>query len=546
MTHARVRSAQGGDAERSWMARLGFALILALAWGLVTAVVSPPAQAATVTAGQAAAYYARTSLVGVDYALGAREQGRFDCSGSVYLAWRHVSPGVVDPASSRGQYWGDGKQIKVGRGTTLASDSLEPGDLMFWSDTGDPDDIRHVAIYLGHGRILQTAQGRTSWIGSINDDKDARMAYALRPKGAGKEVDSIDFDVFDAGFTDEFRYGDFNGDNYEDVLWLTGTTRADVKKNGWQVSYGGASGMASFTKVRHSAVSPLNHEVAIGDFNGDGYDDVLWFTGKGSKSNAKFWGWQIAYGKANGISGFVRVSGSSSTPADRTLAYGDFNGDGRDDVLWFTGTASATAQKSGWQLARGKKTTGFRSFVQVKASSVTPAKQEFGYGDFNGDGADDVVWFTGTRSSSSKKSGWQMSYGSTEKFSRYLKVKNSVLVPSKKRFTYGDYDGDGADDIIWMTGTSSSDTAYNGWQLASGTVEGFDDWERAKWSTVSPALHDVASGDFDGDGVDDVIWFTGTRDSSDSYYGWQLASGGGWGFGYFARVSGSGFTSYEQ
>ncbi|WP_062206177.1 FG-GAP-like repeat-containing protein [Demequina salsinemoris] len=543
MAHTRALSKHGGDA-RLWSARLAFALVLALAWGLVATAVASRAEAVTITAGEAAAYYARTSLIGKEYVLAAREQSRFDCSGSVYLAWRHVNPGVVDPVASRDQYLGAGKKIKVGRGTTLASDSLLPGDLLFWSDTGEVEDIDHVAIYLGHGRILQTAQGRTSWIGSINDGKDTRMTYALRPKGAGKKVSKIDFDVFDAGFDDEFTYGDFNGDGYEDVLWMTGTTRKSVTRNGWQVAYGSATGMTPFVKVKNLAASPLFHEIAIGDFNGDGYDDVLWFTGKGKKDRGKRKGWQIAYGKAKSFTGFTQVSASALTPATSSLTTGDFNGDGTDDVLWFTGTMRSGAKKRGWQLSRGRA-TGFAAFRMVKGSSVAPKNDNFAYGDFNGDGADDVLWFTGTTSSASRKSGWQMSYGSRGGFGNYVQVKRTSYAPGNKRFAYGDFDGDGADDVLWFTGTSSTSTR-NGWQLASGTESGFSAWDRTKWSTVSPALNDLAYGDFDGDGVDDVMWFTGTRDTSDYYWGWQQASGGADGFGYFARVSGSGFTSYEQ
>jgi Cell wall-associated hydrolases (invasion-associated proteins) len=33
-----------------------------------------------------------------------------------------------------------------------------PGDLVFWSFDGTPTGIHHVAIYIGHGRVVQAPQ----------------------------------------------------------------------------------------------------------------------------------------------------------------------------------------------------------------------------------------------------------------------------------------------------------------------------------------------------------------------------------------------------
>ena len=34
-------------------------------------------------------------------------------------------------------------------------DNLRPGDLLFWSDTGRRADIHHVAMYVGHGQMIE-------------------------------------------------------------------------------------------------------------------------------------------------------------------------------------------------------------------------------------------------------------------------------------------------------------------------------------------------------------------------------------------------------
>ncbi|MFL6130687.1 MAG: NlpC/P60 family protein [Mycobacteriales bacterium] len=72
----------------------------------------------------------------------------FDCSGLALWAWAQV--GVDLPHYSGYQY---------SSGRRVSSDTLRPGDLVFWAyDTGDPGSIHHVAIYLGGGRIVQAPQ----------------------------------------------------------------------------------------------------------------------------------------------------------------------------------------------------------------------------------------------------------------------------------------------------------------------------------------------------------------------------------------------------
>ena len=63
-----------------------------------------------------------------------------------------------------------------------------------------------------------------------------------------------------------------------------------------------------------------------GDFNGDGRDDVLWRHDDGTITN-----W---LGQANGS-----FAGNANAENDvssnwHIIGIGDFNGDGRDDILW--------------------------------------------------------------------------------------------------------------------------------------------------------------------------------------------------------------------
>ncbi len=507
---------------------LGAAALASLTTGAAAVAATGP------TYGEVAAAYAKANLVGRPYRAAYRSEDAFDCSGSVYLAWKHALPGLVEEVASRDQYRGGGERIAVGTGTLLSASDLSAGDLLFWSKDGTVAGIYHVAMYLGDGTLLQTASGRDAFIGGLNYAPSLRMPFAIRPEGAGATAPSLAYDAMDAGLYDEFAYGDFNGDGYDDVLWFTGTMAVSARHRGWQVSYGSRSGMRGFRQVAAHAWSPADQELRIADLDGDGRDDVLWFTGQTSTS--LYWtGWQAAYGTAKGFTGLTRISRSSSTPASADLAVADFTGDGRADVLWFTGTRDKSTRHNGWQLATGTG-KGFSSYVRVRDSRQTPRNVDLAVADFTGDGRADVLWFTGTRDKSTRYNGWQLATRTGGGFSSYVRVRDSRQTPRNVDLAVADFTGDGRADVLWFTGTRSTATRYRGWQLARMTTGTFASYARVSDRGDTPRTRDHAYADFSGDGRADVLWFTGTSDTAQSRWGWQLAAGKPRGLAGLVRV----------
>jgi peptidoglycan DL-endopeptidase RipA len=111
-------------------------------------VLEPPAEVvASSDAAQVAVDTAMAQL-GDPYVWAASGPDAFDCSGLTQYAYARA--GVAIPRNSRAQF-ASLPRVPVA--------DLQPGDLVFWAqDPTNPDTIHHVAIYLGHGQVLQSPE----------------------------------------------------------------------------------------------------------------------------------------------------------------------------------------------------------------------------------------------------------------------------------------------------------------------------------------------------------------------------------------------------
>lgn len=97
--------------------------------------------AAGPAAGRRAVAWA-LSQRGKPYVWGATGPAAYDCSGLTQQAWRHA--GVSIPRVTYSQY-------RIGR--RVPRSRLQPGDLLFFHP--GPDGPEHVALYAGHGRMVE-------------------------------------------------------------------------------------------------------------------------------------------------------------------------------------------------------------------------------------------------------------------------------------------------------------------------------------------------------------------------------------------------------
>jgi Ca2+-binding RTX toxin-like protein len=251
--------------------------------------------------------------------------------------------------------------------------------------------------------------------------------------------------------------GDFNRDGYADVLWRSDTGQL----SDWLGTvYGGFVNNDSHAL----AFAPTDWHVAgTGDFNGDGYDDILWRSDGGQLSN-----W---LGQADG--GFANNDANAFTSAPTSwhvAGTGDFNGDHIDDILW----RSDAGELSNWL---GTETGAFANNDANAFTSVPTDWHVAGTGDFNGDGFDDILW----RSDAGGLSNWLGTEGGgfvNNDANAFTFVDTDWQIAA-----IGDFDGDGFDDIAWR----NDDGRFSDWL---GSANGaFTNNDPNAFSTVSTDWH---------------------------------------------------------
>jgi hypothetical protein len=281
-----------------------------------------------------------------------------------------------------------------------------------------------------------------------------------------------------------------------DVFWLNG----DGSLAAWTVS-----GLQQVTYQGSPAMPDASWSVAgIGDFNGDGKSDVLWHNTNGTLVDWSMNGSQITASQAITLQGHI-----ASPDASWSIAgIGDFNGDGKSDILW----RNTNGTLIDWTM-NGSQITASQSLTLQGAQASPDASWSIaGIGDFNGDGKSDILW----RNTSGTLIDWTMN-GSQITSSRQVALGGSPVMPdsSWSIVGIGDFNGDGKSDILWRnTNGTLIDWTMNGSQVASiqeVMLQGSPAMPDASWQIAQ-------IGDFNANGKSDLLW----RNSSGALAEWTM------------------------
>ncbi len=186
-------------------------------------------------------------------------------------------------------------------------------------------------------------------------------------------------------FYDQVVAGDFNGDGRTDLAWYSGSPAGT-----WKIYVSTGNGWKEEDRQGPTPQLPIYKQVVIGDFNGDGKTDIAWYTGKGDE-------WQVALSNKTGWDPVTTWHGPSPTDPEvpNQVIAGDFNGDGKTDLAWYSGSPAGTwkvyiSTGNGWK-EEDRIGPALVNSIFLKSGQTYVAqpglniRQQIIVGDFNGD-----------------------------------------------------------------------------------------------------------------------------------------------------------------
>ncbi|MFF0161650.1 VCBS repeat-containing protein [Streptomyces sp. NPDC005263] len=267
---------------------------------------------------------------------------------------------------------------------------------------------------------------------------------------------------------------DFNGDGRGDVAFSASLSHVNGKKEAGQLValYGTSTGVSSAKRTtisQNTSGTPgtaetgdhFANDTAYADFNGDGYDDLaVGSAGEDVGSDVDGGGVAILWGSASGITG-KGVSVADPAPGShdfwgRSLAAGDFDGDGKADLAVGSTGAAVYVYKGGFA---SSGTAGGRYTIKPPIMGTDgQGPLNLTAGDVNGDGRTDLVvdgYETAT------PYGWNRNYFVPGTANGLSMASAKTLKPGTIT-AIGDIDADGYGDIVsgayWNTTTSDGTT----------------------------------------------------------------------------------------
>lgn len=269
----------------------------------------------------------------------------------------------------------------------------------------------------------------------------------------------LDFAAYGEGFRGgvHVAVGDVNGDGEADIVTGAGSG------GGPHVRVFTTQGALLGEFFPYATTSRAGVEVATGDVNGDGIDEVLTVVGSGVSR-------EVVASSYKGVEVLRFTASAFSTSAALRVAAGDVDGDGKDEIVVATGNGSAPIVAV--YDDNGSYLLEFAPYAATFIGGVYVAM-----GDVNGDGKDEIVTGTGDGGGPHVRV-----------FNRIGAVTHSFFAFDSAsrhgvRVAAADMDGDGIAEIVAAPGPGMSDVRIFS---ASGVVT--TSWTAARTGTEGTGI----------------------------------------------------------
>ncbi|GHA95401.1 FG-GAP-like repeat-containing protein [Streptomyces termitum] len=453
-------------------------------------------------------------------------------SDNALVAWRGQAPSATSTIEFGARFTIDGvtggayipSGTTIPSGTSYTSNAAKltmrtDGNLVVTSNAGTVVWSSNTAGNNG-ARALMQSDGKIVVIGV--DGKQLWTSGVAAANGYALLQDRGNLVVYDAAGRSKWSTNtvvrhDYDGDGRSDMAawynYSAGTSALHTFKANSDGTF------AAPVKSYESAVGSWNiarMKITTGDYNGDGRGDMATLYDYGDGVVKLF----TALGKAGG--GFSAPFASWTSQkggwysSSMTIQSGDFNGDGRDDIMaWYSYAVGNDSLFTFTANVKGGFNAPFVS-TQLPAGSWYVEHSKFVTGDFNGDGRDDLAALYGYANGDLKMHTFlAQSNGGFAQSSLQSWAANGTTWGSfaQTGVQAGDFNGDGLDDVsFWYDYADGRDSLFKLPALADRS---------GKFASGSTRALDIAAdnwyykgaqyvpGDYNGDGKDDIGSFYG-------------------------------------
>lgn len=426
---------------------------------------------------------------------------------NVQEGWAHIYFGSADETLKAKSFITSGQaEAELGISVASAGDVNGDGfsDVIVGAPSYDKSAIDEGIALVFHGSAASVEMNASKVI--LNSKAGAQMGFSVS------------------------KAGDVNGDGFDDVIVGAPFYDNGSSEEGAAFVYQSDAKGVDLAKMsmitRAQAMAHFGHSVAaVGDVNGDGYDDVIigapdydlqGFTNSG----AGF----VYYGSNTGISvaptPYVFVAKNDMHAGVSVSGAGDVNADGFDDVI-----VGVPAYSDAVILDRGAVIISYGSKTGITSGEGpllkgTQSNDQYGNsvasaGDINGDGYDDVVvgscYFNGSANTQNEGAAF-IYYGGLyglETTGVILDLNKTKALMGWSVSGAGDVNGDRfADVVVGLKNYSNGEVNEGGAALFYGSATGIEKLTPTILeSNQADALMgaSVSAADVNGDGYKDVL-----------------------------------------
>ncbi len=334
-----------------------------------------------------------------------------------------------------------------------------------------------VTHYFRNGSAMVQPSGAMSWY--ANSGNDLR---SMDSSGLGVTTSLVPFNT----------QGDLNGDGAIDLITQRYSTPNPTTLSNQFDGASALSSLSSLTSMSSSSViggvtngtpnllRPDWRAITTGDFDGDGQSEVLWYKWTDGETPNSAGTLEIGFFNKNTATYNSKfLAQEPPTGGWRPAGTGDFNGDGKTDILWHKLSdgegaaykANSTGTLAVWLMDRVLPSNSEVKILDKFALNQAPKLTDWrvgGTGDFNRDGISDIFW---QRPSDGRTAIWLMNnVEQSTGVSQIVELGVDRAVPNRRVAAIGNFDSDPDLEIIWRgSRNDTDDLAY--WQMQGAAVQ---------------------------------------------------------------------------